>query len=95
MLVVNSGSKDSAVKDKMVRQALGHLVNRNKIATDILDKQEKPATQLFAKNVTDINFNMPTRQFDTHKAQQLLDKAGWKASSKEGSIREKRVRHLN
>ena len=49
MLVVNSGSKDSAVKDKMVRQALGHLVNRNKIATDILDKQEKPATQLFAK----------------------------------------------
>ena len=49
MLVVNSGSKDSAVKDKTVRQALGHLVNRNKIATDILDKQEKPATQLFAK----------------------------------------------
>ena len=38
---------------------------------------------------------MPTRQFDTHKAQQLLDKAGWKASSKEGSIREKRVSHLN
>lgn len=94
MLVVNSGSKDSAVKDKMVRQALGHLVNRNKIATDILDKQEKTATQLFAKNVTDINFNMPTRQFDTHKAQQLLDKAGWKASSKEGSIREKEGKAL-
>lgn len=49
MLVVNSGKKDSAVSDKAVRQALGHMVNRDKIAQDILDKQEKPATQLFAK----------------------------------------------
>ena len=49
MLVVNSGKKDSAVSDKAVRQALGHMVNRDKIAQDILNKQEKPATQLFAK----------------------------------------------
>lgn len=30
MLVVNSGKKDSAVSDKAVRQALGHMVNRDK-----------------------------------------------------------------
>ncbi len=36
---------------KTVRQAIGHMVNRDKIAKEILDGQEKPATQLFAKNV--------------------------------------------
>ena len=51
------------------------MVNRNKISKDILDGQEKPATQLFAKNVTDINFNMPTREYDTKKAEKLLDQA--------------------
>lgn len=88
MIVANSGNKDSAVSDKMVRQALGHMVNRDKIAKDILDGEEKPATQLFAKNVTDINFNMPTRQFDTKKAEALLDKAGW-TLDKDQQIRHK------
>lgn len=40
MLVVNSGNKDSAVSDKTVRQALGYMVNRDKISKDILDGQE-------------------------------------------------------
>ena len=88
MIVANSGKKDSAVSDKTVRQALGHMVNRNKISKDILDGQEKPATQLFAKNVTDINFNMPTREYDTKKAEKLLDQADWKLS-KDNNIRQK------
>ncbi|MEJ7378745.1 ABC transporter substrate-binding protein, partial [Staphylococcus epidermidis] len=82
------GNKDSAVSDKSVRQAIGHMVDRDKIAKDILDGQEKPATQLFAKNVTDINFNMPTRQFDTKKAEKLLDQAGWKMNQ-DKQIRQK------
>lgn len=94
MLVVNSGKKDSAVSDKAVRQALGHMVNRDKIAQDILDKQEKPATQLFAKNVTDINFNLPTRTYDKKKAQALLDKAGW-VLSKDRQVRQKEGKDLN
>ena len=94
MIVANSGKKDSAISDKQVRQALGHMVNREKIAKDILDKQEKPATQLFAKNVTDINFNLPTRHYDTKKAQELLDKAGWKLS-KDRQVRQKDGKELN
>lgn len=72
MIVANSGKKDSAISDKQVRQALGHMVNREKIAKDILDKQEKPATQLFAKNVTDINFNLPTRHYDYEKSSRVV-----------------------
>lgn len=77
MIVVNSGQKQSPVHDKTVRQALGHMVNRDQIAKEILNGEEKPATQLFAKNVTDINFDVPTRQYNLKKAGQLLDQAGW------------------
>lgn len=31
MIVANSGKKDSAISDKQVRQALGHMVNREKL----------------------------------------------------------------
>lgn len=88
MIVANAGKKDSAVSNKSVRQAIGHMVDRDKISKDILDREEKPATQLFAKNVTDINFNMPTRQFDKKKAEALLDKAGWKLN-KDKHVRQK------
>lgn len=84
MIVVNSGQTKSPVHEKEVRQALGHMVNRDKIAKEILDGQEKPAKQLFAKNVTDINFDVPTRQYDLKAAEQLLDQAGWKKDSKSG-----------
>ncbi|WRN70717.1 ABC transporter substrate-binding protein [Staphylococcus aureus] len=93
MLVVNSGKKDNAVSDKTVRQAIGHMVNRDKIAKEILDGQEKPATQLFAKNVTDINFDMPTRKYDLKKAESLLDEAGWK-KGKDSDVRQKMVKTL-
>ena len=93
ILVVNSGNNDSAVSDKTVRQALGYMVNRDKISQDILDGQEKPATQLFAKNVTDINFNMRTRLFDSKKAEALLDEAGWKLT-KEKNVRQKNGKDL-
>lgn len=49
MIVANAGNKDSAVSDKSVRQAIGHMVDRDKIAKDILDGQEKPATQLLRR----------------------------------------------
>ncbi|WP_086045816.1 staphylopine-dependent metal ABC transporter substrate-binding lipoprotein CntA [Staphylococcus aureus] len=93
MLVVNSGKKDNAVSDKTVRQAIGHMVNRDKIAKEILDGQEKPATQLFAKNVTDINFDMPTRKYDLKKAESLLDEAGWK-KGKDSDVRQKDGKNL-
>lgn len=69
------------------------MVNRDKIAKEILDGQEKPATQLFAKNVTDINFDMPTRKYDLKKAESLLDEAGWK-KGKDSDVRQKMVKTL-
>lgn len=93
MIVANSGKKDSAVSDKSVRQAIGHMVDRDKIAKNILDEQEKPARQLFSKNVTDVDFDLPTRQFDMKKAASLLDQAGWKMSDKAG-VRQKEGQDL-
>ncbi|PHK50132.1 staphylopine-dependent metal ABC transporter substrate-binding lipoprotein [Staphylococcus edaphicus] len=88
MIVANSGQKDSAVSDKTVRQAIGHMIDRDKIAKEILDGQEQPATQLFSKNVTDVDFDLPTRHFNTSKAASLLDQAGWKMNNQAG-VRQK------
>lgn len=93
MLVVNSGKNNSTVSDKTVRQAIGHMINRDKITKEILDGQEKPATQLFAKNVADINFDIPTRQYNIKKAASLLDEAGWK-KTKDSDMREKNGKAL-
>ena len=53
--------------------------------------EKKTSYTTFAKNVTDINFNMPTRQFDKKKAEALLDKAGWKLN-KDKHVRQKTVK---
>ena len=39
---------------------------------------KKTGNSVICENVTDINFNMPTRQFNTKQAEALLDEAGWK-----------------
>lgn len=88
MIVANTGKKDSPISDKSVRQAVAHAVDRDKIAKDILNGEEKPATQLFAKNVSDIDFDVPTRKYDLEKAKKILDEAGWKEAGKD-KVREK------
>ncbi|RTX74080.1 nickel ABC transporter, nickel/metallophore periplasmic binding protein [Mammaliicoccus sciuri] len=88
MLVLNSGKKDSPISDKQVRNAIAHMVNREKIVKDILDNQEKPATQIFAKNVTDIDFNVPIPEYNQDKAKALLDKAGWKENKETNMLQQ-------
>ncbi|MHA6726373.1 staphylopine-dependent metal ABC transporter substrate-binding lipoprotein [Macrococcoides caseolyticum] len=88
MIVANSGKKDSPAQDKAVREALWHSVDQKRISEKILDKTEKPASQLFSKNVPHANIDLPKREFDLKKAESLLDDAGWK-QSKKGEVREK------
>ncbi|WP_169710792.1 staphylopine-dependent metal ABC transporter substrate-binding lipoprotein [Staphylococcus lutrae] len=88
VIVANSGKKESPAQDKAVRQALWHSVDQKRIADKILDGTEKPASQLFSKNVPHANIDLPKRDFDLKKAAALLDEAGWKQAS-EGQVREK------
>ncbi|RZI00889.1 nickel ABC transporter, nickel/metallophore periplasmic binding protein [Staphylococcus condimenti] len=93
MIVANSGKEDSPSMDKSVRQALWYIIDREKIAKNILDNTEKPAYQLFSKNVPDANVELEKRGFDLHKAEQLLDENGWKLNEK-NKIREKNGKPL-
>lgn len=88
MLVANSSKKDSPAADKSVRQALWHMIDRKNITKEILNGTEKPANQLFSKNVPFADIQLPQRDFDMNKAKQLLDEGGWKTTGKEG-LREK------
>ena len=48
MLVVNSG-KRYAVGDKTVRQAIGHMVNRDKIAKEIFRWSRKTSNSIICE----------------------------------------------
>ena len=94
MVVANSGRKDSPISEKEVRKALLQAIDQETISKKILDGVEKPAHQLFAKNVTDINFELDTAKYDLEKAKAMLDKAGWKAKDND-SPRKKDGRTLS
>ncbi|HBK5950725.1 TPA: nickel ABC transporter, nickel/metallophore periplasmic binding protein, partial [Staphylococcus pseudintermedius] len=78
----------SPAQDKAVREALWYSVDQKRIADKILEGTEKPASQLFSKNVPHANIDLPKRDFDLKKAAALLDEAGWKQNDK-GEVREK------
>lgn len=48
---------------------------------------KKTGNSVICENVTDINFNMPTRQFNTKQAEALLDEAGWKLTKEKTSVK--------
>lgn len=52
---------------------------------------KKTSNSIICENVTDINFDMPTRKYDLKKAESLLDEAGWK-KGKDSDVRQKMVK---
>ncbi|WP_398574790.1 ABC transporter substrate-binding protein, partial [Staphylococcus epidermidis] len=72
ILLLNSANKHTPLTHKPLRQPLPHILNTHKIPQHILHKQQNPATQLFPKNLTHINFNLPTTTYHNKKAQALL-----------------------
>lgn len=63
--------------DKKVRQALEYAVDKDGIASGILDNSETVAETLMAKTVPYSNIDLPVYHFDQDKARKLLDESGW------------------
>ncbi len=85
-IVLNSSRP--ITKDKKVRQALEYAVDKEGIATGILDGSETVADTLMAKTVPYSNIDLPVYLYNPEKAKMLLDEAGW-VVPKGKSIREK------
>ena len=65
-------------KEKAVRLALQHAVDKEGIVQGVLNGSEEVADTLMAPTVAYCNLGLEKRAFDLAKAAALLDEAGWK-----------------
>ena len=91
MLLVNTTK--GALKDKNVRKALQHVLNKKEISEGIFAGNEAPADTVFAKTVPYANIELQPYNYSLEEAAKLLDEAGWKAGadgkrSKDGKVLE-------
>ena len=75
MMLVNTTK--GALKDKNVRKALQHVLNKKEISEGIFEGTETPADSILAKTVPYANIDVPVYDYSLDEAKKLLDAAGW------------------
>lgn len=75
------------LSDTAVRQALQHATNREAISEGIFYGLEKPADTLYASTVPYCDVDLVPYEYNTDKANQMLEEAGWTVGST--GVREK------
>jgi peptide/nickel transport system substrate-binding protein len=78
--------KNPLFKDKRVRQALTHLVDRKRILKDIYHNLGEIVTGPFFYNSSSYDKSIKPYAFDIGKAKKLLTSAGWKDSDNDGIL---------
>jgi peptide/nickel transport system substrate-binding protein len=78
---INLNTADPILSDKMVRQALSHLVNKQQIIDTIYKGIGKPANGPIVPGMWAYSEDIPSYDYSPDKAKQLLDDAGWKAGA--------------
>ena len=73
-------------RDKKVRQALSHLVNREKILKDVFFNLAEMVSGPFPKTSAAYDQNVRPYAFDIEEAKKLLAEAGWKDSDGDGIL---------
>ena len=86
-------AKQEIFKDKTVRQAMNHAVDKKSIAKDIFRGTETPADTIFSKSTPHSDANITPYEYDIELAEKMLDQAGWKKGS--DGIREKDGKKLS
>lgn len=69
--------KDPILKEKKVRQAIAHAINRNAIITYLLKGMAKPATGLLTPSNWAYEPNVTQYDYNKELAKKLLDEAGY------------------
>ncbi len=75
-------------RDKRVRLAVNHAVNREDLVRYVLDGVGEMASTLFPPEIFWANTRLEGFEYDPDKARQLLDKAGWTDTDGDG-VRDK------
>ena len=74
----------SALSDLLVRQAIHYGTNKQQIINTILHGNEEKADYLFARTVPFCDVDTVVYEFDSAKAETLLDQAGWNEKNSSG-----------
>ncbi len=73
-------------KDKRVRQAIAHAIDKSEIVDVVLFGLGSPATGPYVPNTWPYNPNVKKYEYDIDKAKKLLKDAGWKDTDGDGII---------
>ena len=76
--------QDWKFKDKKVRQALTHAINRESIVQGVLLGLGQVINAPYKPDTIWYNHNVRTFPYDPEKAKQMLDEAGWKLNKDDG-----------
>ncbi|WP_099354210.1 peptide-binding protein [Fredinandcohnia onubensis] len=78
--------KDERFKDKKVRQAFTHAVNKEAIVESIMNGAGQPATAPDSPLMWTYNDDVPQFEYDLEKAKALLKEAGWEDTNGNGIV---------
>ncbi len=81
--VIALNTNRGATRDRAVRVAINHAVNKDAIVNSVLYGTQKRADALFAPNFPYTNVGLAPYGFDPAKAEALLDEAGWRRADGE------------
>ncbi|MBI5408455.1 MAG: peptide-binding protein [Nitrospirae bacterium] len=73
-------------KDKRVRQAIAHAIDKGEIVDVVLFGLGSPATGPYVPNTWAYNPNVKKYDYDLNKAKQLLKEAGWEDTDGDGIL---------
>ena len=73
-------------KDKRVRQAIAHAIDKEEIVDVVLFGLGRPATGPYVPNTWYYNPDVRQYEYDTDKAQKLLKEAGWSDTDNNGIL---------
>ncbi len=86
LLLLNT--TDKILKDKNLRKAIQHIVDKKTIGKFILSDTESPADFVLAENVPYAKVGLKPYEYNMVEAEKILDEAGW-IKSPNKKIREK------
>ncbi len=73
-------------KDKRVRQAIAHAIDRSEIVDVVLFGLGSPATGPYVPNTWPYNPNVKKYEYNLEKAKKLLKEAGWEDTNRDGML---------
>ncbi|MCS7151359.1 MAG: peptide-binding protein [Endomicrobia bacterium] len=80
--------KHPLFKDKKVRQAIAHAINKQEIISGVLLGKGKPATGPFPPQSWAYNEDVKDYEYNLEKAKELLKQAGWKFNIEENILQQ-------